>query len=161
MFRKSACPFGQMKTRKYLPTSPFFKSSLAGASGLVVMSVPGITGKPIPSVPIEISMYVSPQHTIWMSKIGNWENLDILLFSRNTIHVFIQITNIHIHMPFTYYAFDNPGIEWFNNASNLLVLTSRCECEAGAAVSRVVTLLRQLGRLSHHTHRHTGRGKLS
>ena len=40
MFRKSACPFGQVKTKTYLPESPFFKNSLAGASGLVLMSVP-------------------------------------------------------------------------------------------------------------------------
>ena len=37
VFRKSACPFRQMKTKK----SPFFKKSLARASGLVLMSVPG------------------------------------------------------------------------------------------------------------------------
>ena len=35
MFRKSAC-----QTKMYLPESPFFKKSLAGASGLVLMSVP-------------------------------------------------------------------------------------------------------------------------
>ena len=40
MFRKSACPFGQVKTEMYLPESPFFKNSLAEASGLVLMSVP-------------------------------------------------------------------------------------------------------------------------
>ena len=40
VFRQSACPFGQVKTKMYLPESPFFKSSLAGASGLVLMSVP-------------------------------------------------------------------------------------------------------------------------
>ena len=37
---KSACPFGQVKTKMYLPESPFFKNSLARASGLVLMSVP-------------------------------------------------------------------------------------------------------------------------
>ena len=40
VFRKSACPFGQVKTEMYLPESPFFKNSLAGASGLVLMPVP-------------------------------------------------------------------------------------------------------------------------
>ena len=37
---KSACPFGQVKTKMYLPESPFFKNSLARASGLVLMLVP-------------------------------------------------------------------------------------------------------------------------
>ena len=42
MFRKSACPFGQVKTEMYLPESPFFfRNLLARASGLVLMSVPG------------------------------------------------------------------------------------------------------------------------
>ena len=40
LLRKSACPFGQVQTKMYLPESPFFKDSLAGASGLVLMSVP-------------------------------------------------------------------------------------------------------------------------
>ena len=40
VFRKSACPFGLVKNIMYLPESPFFKNSLAGASGLVLMSVP-------------------------------------------------------------------------------------------------------------------------
>ena len=40
LLRKSACPFGQVQTNMYLPESPFFKDSLAGASGLVLMSVP-------------------------------------------------------------------------------------------------------------------------
>ena len=40
VLRKSACPFGQVKTKIYLPESPFFKNSLAGASGLVLMSNP-------------------------------------------------------------------------------------------------------------------------
>ena len=40
VFRKPACPFGQVKTKMYLPESPFSKNSLAGASGLVLMSVP-------------------------------------------------------------------------------------------------------------------------
>ena len=31
----------------YLPESPFFQNSLAGASGLVLMSVPGHIGKVI------------------------------------------------------------------------------------------------------------------
>ena len=39
VFRKLGCPFGQVKTKMYLPKSPFFKSSLAGASGQVLMSV--------------------------------------------------------------------------------------------------------------------------
>ena len=39
-FRKSACLFGQVKTKMHLPDSRFFKKSLAGASGLVLMSVP-------------------------------------------------------------------------------------------------------------------------
>ena len=38
--RKSACPFGQVQTNMYLPESPFFKNSLAGASGLVLLSNP-------------------------------------------------------------------------------------------------------------------------
>ena len=42
VFRKSACAFGQVKTEMYLPESPFFKNSLAGASGLVLMSVPDV-----------------------------------------------------------------------------------------------------------------------
>ena len=40
VFKIPACPFGQVKTKMYLPKSPFFKKSLAGASGLVLMSVP-------------------------------------------------------------------------------------------------------------------------
>ena len=40
MFRKLACPFGQVKTKMYLPERPFFKNSLARAGGLVLMSVP-------------------------------------------------------------------------------------------------------------------------
>ena len=40
MFKISAYPFGQMKTKMYLPENPFFKKSLAGASGLVLMLVP-------------------------------------------------------------------------------------------------------------------------
>ena len=40
VFRKSACPSGQVKTKMYLPESPFFKKSLTGASRLVLMSVP-------------------------------------------------------------------------------------------------------------------------
>ena len=35
--RKSAYPFGQVKTKMYLPESHFFKNSLAGPSGLVLM----------------------------------------------------------------------------------------------------------------------------
>ena len=35
VFRKSACPFGQVKTKMYLPESPFFKISLNGASVLL------------------------------------------------------------------------------------------------------------------------------
>ena len=31
-----------MKSEMYLPESPFFKNSLAGASGLVLMSVPDV-----------------------------------------------------------------------------------------------------------------------
>ena len=38
--RKSACHFGQVKTKMYLPESPFFKNSLG--SGLVLMSNPGL-----------------------------------------------------------------------------------------------------------------------
>ena len=37
---KFSCPFGQVKIKMYLLESPFFKNSLAGASGLVLMSVP-------------------------------------------------------------------------------------------------------------------------
>ena len=40
VFKISAYPFGQVKTKMYLPESPFFKKSLAGASELVLMSVP-------------------------------------------------------------------------------------------------------------------------
>ena len=40
VLRKSACPFGLVKTKMYLPKSPFFLNSLAGASGLVPMSNP-------------------------------------------------------------------------------------------------------------------------
>ena len=42
VFKISAYPFGQVKTKMYLPESPFFKKSLAGASGLVLMSVPAL-----------------------------------------------------------------------------------------------------------------------
>ena len=35
VFKKSACPFGQVKTKMYLPESPFFKSLLAGLSTYV------------------------------------------------------------------------------------------------------------------------------
>ena len=40
VLRKSASPFGQVQTKMYLPESPFFKNSLARASGLVLMSNP-------------------------------------------------------------------------------------------------------------------------
>ena len=40
VLRKSACPFGQVKTKMYLPGSPFFKNSPAGVRGLVLMSNP-------------------------------------------------------------------------------------------------------------------------
>ena len=40
VFKKSACLFGQVKTKIYLPESPFFLNSLAGASGLVLMLLP-------------------------------------------------------------------------------------------------------------------------
>ena len=43
LFRKSACPFGQVETKMYLPESHFFKNSLAGASGLVLMSDPAFS----------------------------------------------------------------------------------------------------------------------
>ena len=39
VYRKSAYPFGQVKTKMYLPKSAFFKKALAGASWLVLMSV--------------------------------------------------------------------------------------------------------------------------
>ena len=42
VFRKSACPFGQLQTEMYLSESPFFKNSLARASGQVLMSVPAV-----------------------------------------------------------------------------------------------------------------------
>ena len=45
VLRKSACPFGQVKTKMYLPESPFFKNSLAGASELVLMSNPDLSDK--------------------------------------------------------------------------------------------------------------------
>ena len=38
LLRKSACPFGQVETKMYLPESHFFKNSLAGASWQVLMS---------------------------------------------------------------------------------------------------------------------------
>ena len=53
MIRKSACPFGQVKTKTYLPESPFFKNSLAGASGLVLMSVPVILPKHVKVMTLE------------------------------------------------------------------------------------------------------------
>ena len=40
--QKMSLPIRQVKTKMYLPESPFFKNSLAGASGLVLMSVPEI-----------------------------------------------------------------------------------------------------------------------
>ena len=43
MFKKSACPFGQVQTKMYLPKSPFFKNSLAWASGQVLMLMPVVT----------------------------------------------------------------------------------------------------------------------
>ena len=42
MLIKSACPFGQVKTKMHLSEGPFFKNSLAGASGLVLMLNPGL-----------------------------------------------------------------------------------------------------------------------
>ena len=42
VFRKSACPFGQVKTKIHLPESPFIKNSLARTSKQVLMAVPGI-----------------------------------------------------------------------------------------------------------------------
>ena len=40
MYGLPAFPVGQVKTKMYLPESHFFKSSLAGASGQVLMSDP-------------------------------------------------------------------------------------------------------------------------
>ena len=40
LIRKSACPIGQVETKMYLPESHYFKNSLAGASGLVLISDP-------------------------------------------------------------------------------------------------------------------------
>ena len=40
VLRKSACPYGQVQTKMYLPESPFFKNSLDGASGQELMSDP-------------------------------------------------------------------------------------------------------------------------
>ena len=37
---KSACPFGKVETKMYLPESHFFINSLARASGQVLMSDP-------------------------------------------------------------------------------------------------------------------------
>ena len=42
LLRKSTCLFGQVETEMYLPESHSFKNSLAGASGLVLMSDPGL-----------------------------------------------------------------------------------------------------------------------
>ena len=42
VLRKSAYPFGQVKTKMYLTESPFFKNSLAGTSGLVLMLNPAV-----------------------------------------------------------------------------------------------------------------------
>ena len=46
MFKKSACPFGQVQTKMHLPESPFFKDSLVRASREVLMSVPGLVTLP-------------------------------------------------------------------------------------------------------------------
>ena len=43
VFKISAYPFGQVKIKMYLPESPSFKKTLAGASGLVLMSVRATT----------------------------------------------------------------------------------------------------------------------
>ena len=40
--QKISLPIRAMKTKMYLPESPFFKNSLAGASGLVLMSNPAV-----------------------------------------------------------------------------------------------------------------------
>ena len=40
LLRKSACLFGQVETKMYLPEGHFFKNVLAGASGQVLMSDP-------------------------------------------------------------------------------------------------------------------------
>ena len=40
VLRKSACSIGQVETKMYMSKSPFFKKSLAGASGQVLMSNP-------------------------------------------------------------------------------------------------------------------------
>ena len=42
IYRKSACPFGQLQTKMHFPESPFFKKSLPGAIGQVLMLVPGL-----------------------------------------------------------------------------------------------------------------------
>ena len=47
VFGKSACPFRQVKTKIYLLKSPFFKNSLAGASGQVLMLVPDVESQQI------------------------------------------------------------------------------------------------------------------
>ena len=43
LLRKSACLVGHVETKIYLPESHFFKSSLARASRLVLMSDPGMS----------------------------------------------------------------------------------------------------------------------
>ena len=42
LLRKSACLFGQVETKMYLPEGHFFKISLAGASRQVLMSDPAV-----------------------------------------------------------------------------------------------------------------------
>ena len=55
MLRKSACPFEQVKTKTYLPESPFHKNSLAGGSGLALMSVPNLGGI-VPTIPYRMKV---------------------------------------------------------------------------------------------------------
>ena len=51
VLKKPACLFGQVKNKMYLP---FFQNSLAGASGLVLMSVPVVQDSRLCSVAMTI-----------------------------------------------------------------------------------------------------------
>ena len=80
VFRKSACPFGQVKTKMHLPEGPFFQKSLAGASGLVLMSVP------------------VADDTFYRNSECEWVNNNyVTLYSDNDILFISYITSITIY----------------------------------------------------------------
>ena len=99
VFRKSACLFGQVKTKMYLPESPFFKKSLAGASGLVLMSVPAQTPCwPCLSLQIYTFIYIQPCNQVSVNHIA------LLMRSVNIAITNTRIENVSVCATITKHA---------------------------------------------------------